>query len=308
MPVDTTPSHADELEQPALEIDVQEGEDGLDDAEAIEVGAKPQEDAEESETEDAEEETEAEEVEEEADIPAKMAAITSNEEFEYYSEELQGQKDSAVFLLEQAKAADPAFLKEADLPRFNYRWNNAPANIYKMDEDEFEAFADALSETEAVSKADYRKVVAARGEYLRELKAKEKETIQALNNLDMQEWNLVEQSVPKAVRDQSAQIREWLNKKLAAEPTFIRRLQTVKGKLQAVNLALKALKIEGKIAKKVDKVEKPLPAVHSKAKGSSVKASPVAAFTRDQIARMTIEEFTKNEKAIAAAEKAGRIK
>jgi hypothetical protein len=306
MSVDTMPSHADELEQEVLEGEGQEGEDGLDEAEAIEVGPKPAEEPEEEEAEEPDEESE--EAESDTDIPAKMAAITSNEEFEYYSEELQGQKDSVVFLLEQAKAADPAFLKEAELPRFNYRWNNAPANIYKMDDDEFEAFADALSETEVVSKADYRKVVAARGEYLRELKAKEKESAQLLNNLDLQEWALIEQSVPKAVRDQSAQIREWLNKKLASEPAFIRRLQTVKGKLQAVNLALKALKVEGKLATKEKKAEKPLPVVHSKAKGSSAKATPAPAFTRKQIADMTIEEYQKNAAAIEAAERAGRIK
>lgn len=306
MSVDTMPSHANEPEQEVLEGEGQEGEDGLDEAEAIEVGPKPAEEPEEEEAEESDEESE--EAESDTDIPAKMAAITSNEEFEYYSEELQGQKDSVVFLLEQAKAADPAFLKEAELPRFNYRWNNALANIYKMDDDEFEAFADALSETEAVSKADYRKVVAARGEYLRELKAKEKESSQLLNNLDLQEWALIEQSVPKAVRDQSAQIREWLNKKLASEPAFIRRLQTVKGKLQAVNLALKALKVEGKLATKEKKAEKPLPVVHSKAKGSSAKATPAPTFTRKQIADMTIEEYQKNAAAIEAAERAGRIK
>lgn len=270
----------DDEDESLIEVD---GDDTDDDEDADEVDLD-----EDSDDDDADDDEDDEEPEEQSDSQRfeSVSELSTDDDIQYAIEYHDEQRRQAEFLLDNARNADSAFLKEIGLKHFPYTSGGKSLNVYTMDEVEFDSFIDRLEEHESVRKSDVRDVVRARAKYQAHMERMEQQSLQHLSAIDSSEWTLISQRAPEFVAKHEKQIADLIRKKLSDDPIIQKRATTFKGKLYLLNQAIKELKLGKKPAKKKE-AERPKPNIHkSKSRGKTQRNNaPLQFRTKDEFRR-----------------------
>lgn len=290
-----------DLDDEALELDIAAGQSGErdnedEDTDPIEVDGDDDdgddEPAEEVELDEPDDDTDdaddKDDDEDEGDEPEdserfeSVSQLSTDDDIQYAIEYHDEQRRQAEFLLDNARQADSAFLKEIGLKHFPYTSGGKSLNVYTMDDVEFDSFIDRLEEHDSIRKSDVRDVVRARAKYQARMEQMEQQSLHQLSVIDSSEWQLISQRAPKFVADNEQQIADIIRKKLESDPIIQKRATTFKGKLYLLNQAIKELKLGKKADKK--KTERPKPNIHkSKSRGKTQRNNaPLQFRTRDE--------------------------
>lgn len=299
--VDETAGHGEfDLDDEALELDITAGQSGErddedDESDPVEVDGDDNDGEDESadevelddpddDTDDADDKDNDDEGDEpeESDRFESVSQLSTDDDVQYAIEYHDEQRRQAEFLLDNARQADNAFLKEIGLKHFPYTSGGKSLNVYTMDDVEFDSFIDRLEEHESIRKSDVRDVVRARAKYQAHMEQMEQRSLHQLSAIDSSEWQLISQKAPKFVADNEQKIADIIRKKLESDPIVQKRATTFKGKLYLLNQAIKELKLGKKATK--EKTERPKPNIHkSKSRGKTQRNNaPLQFRTRDE--------------------------
>lgn len=307
------PEKETELEQDELELTE---DDSDDEAVEKEEDETPKE-AEEPEEAEPAEEAESDEDKEEGDKPNQNQKVEKRinsltAKLKAKDEELAEARDRITELEKNTEEEKQDVLSQ--LPAINYNGKS----IYDLTNDEFiEAVETCYSRDDLTKeeKANFvREAKEARKRYLEKIQpifAEEAQIFQEANKVWQEEWSEVQREFVEMYPDiqkEVGRITEFMQAEFQKRPLLVKRLK--KGTVEKFKYTLDVLKKLG-IDKQLEKEEYAKDAAPGMTAGKG-KASPskskTPSFTRAQIAKMSVTEFERNEKAIDAAHKAGRIR
>jgi hypothetical protein len=302
-----------ELDQEELELTEDDTDDEAEDKEEDETPKETEE------TEDAEpaEDAESEEDKEEGDKPNQNQKVEKRinsltAKLKAKDEELAEARDRISELERNTEEEKQDVLNQ--LPAINYNGKS----IYDLTNDEFiEAVETCYSRDDLTKeeKAQFvREAKEARKRYLEKIQpifAEEMQNIKEAEVVWQTEWGEVQREFLEmypTIQEEIGNISEFMQDEFRKRPLLVKRLK--KGTVEKFKYTLDVLKRLG-IDKKLDKEEYAKDTAPGMTAGKG-KASPskskTPTFTRAQIAKMSVAEFERNEKAIDAAQKAGRIR
>lgn len=240
-----------------------------------------------------------------------LTALADDDDVQMFIEDAQEARKTIELDLHNAEKGDYSYAKQAGLKTAEIfpQVGGRTVNIYALDHGEFNSLIEQMEDTEGISRAYIREVMSERAKYDAKLEMYREKCMAELSNVNRAEWELIGARAPKIVQDNEDKIRDWIMAQFEKDPNAYRRANRFKGKLYLVSQAIKELKLkEGgvKFAK-----QKELPKVHAvkgKSQASRRNNGPKRTFTRQEIANMSMEEYTRNAKAIQRAMEKGLIK
>lgn len=275
--------------------------------------AESKEDEEESETEEeeGEEPSKVKPTDQKASVQKRINQLTGK--LKQRDEELEEAREAAKYYRQQLDKKDQSFLE--DLPQLNY----SGRSIYEMtDAQEDEAVEQLMARTDLDAKTkreNIKLLTTHRAAFKDRLKRGEKLLQSEETKIHNYEWQKVEQALGEdcpELKPFFKEIGDWIGNAKKEKPYLAaKEAEGVLGKYDLVNRAIRALEIdkrleEGARGKSRPSVDAPV-GVSKGSKGVS-SGGKTPSFTREQIRKMSLEEYKRHEKDILAAQKAGRIK
>lgn len=247
-----------------------------------------------------------------ASVLEKVAPLSAK--FKEADDKIEEARDELAWFREQSKQGKTDLFK--DLPEVPV----AGRSLYTLTPDEKDNLVDAILVAELPAAEKSRRVKLIESNYAKyqdRQERAEKLADERELNINNYEW----QKVREAMLDKEdgdprlekyvAKISEWIDNQLKLKPFKAVKLAAggAEAKAKMVVEAIKALKIDEELdgSRKQSRPNLEPPAVGNGAK-QNVSGKEKPRFTRKQIAKMSVEEFEKNEAEIFKAAGAGRIK
>lgn len=196
-------------------------------------------------------------------------------------------------------------------------WEIKGRSIYEMSNDEFDDAVDFIYELDipAEEKRDRVKTAReARREYFKQVQPialENQQVTKEAETLWQKDWTTVETELLEMypeIQGDIPRVKEYIQKELQKRPLLVKRLrQNIVQKFKYTLDVLKELGIDKKLEQE-EYAKDTAPGLKAGKGKASPSKSKTPTFTRAQIGKMSLADYEKNEKAIDAALKAGRIR